>query len=315
MGLIGLEKEKQEITLAQKIKGHFLLTRPVQLIWLDIFVSLAIFAVLAQHAPGSHYLLFIACAIIADGGASTLNDLGDYESDKLSTEDSRSLRPLPTGIITKQAARTQGIILFIIGLGIALYLDFYVFIFALILVIISYQYSMSPLKLDAKPILTQVFWVSFGFLYYFTVAAYIRRYDQLSMENFFNGLYFLTAILLFIAIGETLAKDLRDLENDKVGGKITSSVYFGPKKAAVASFSFSFIGLFFWAFPFFTVLETPLFFLILILFIVIFWNIICFCLARAIYLEYSKERARELHLGFILTFTIVLSITYFTAII
>ena len=307
--------ENKDRPLAQKIKGHFILTRPAQLIWLDIFVSLAVFAVLARHGPNAHYLFFIACAIIADAGACTLNDLGDLESDSLSTEDSRSLRPLPTGIVSKQAAKTQGIILFIIGLAIALYLDIIVFIFAFFLILISYQYSMNPLKLDAKPIFTQVFWVSFGFLYYFAVAAYIRKYDNLSIENFYNGLYFLTAILLFIAVGETLAKDLRDLENDRAGGKITTSVYFGPKKAAVASFVFSFIGLFFWAFPFFTVMDTPLFFQAMILLVVIFWNIVCFCLTRSIYLNYTKERSRELHLGFILVFTSVLTLTYFVSVI
>jgi 4-hydroxybenzoate polyprenyltransferase len=257
----------------------------------------------------------MATAIIADAGACTLNDLGDLESDRLSTEGSRSLRPLPTGIITKKAARNQGITLFIIGLAIAFYLDLYVFLFTLILVIISYQYSMNPLKLDARPVVSQLFWVSFGFLYYFAVAAYIRRYDGLAMENFYNGLYFLVAVLLFIAVGETLAKDLRDLDNDRVGGKNTTPVTFGHKRAVVASFIFSFIGLFFWGVPFFTVLEPPLFFQILVLFVIIFWNVICFALVRSIYIEYKKERARELHLGFILTFTIVLSITYFTAII
>jgi 4-hydroxybenzoate polyprenyltransferase len=309
-----LENDNKNITLSQKIKGHFLLTRPVQLIWLDIFVSLAIFAVLAQHAPNAHYLFFIACAIIADAGACTINDLGDLDSDRLSTEDSRSLRPLPRGIVTKKATRAQAIILFIIGLAIALYLDIFVFIFTLILIFISYQYSMNPLKLDARPIVGQLFWISFGFLYYFAVAAYLRRYDNLSIENFYNGLYFLISILLFIAVGETLAKDLRDLENDRAGGKNTTSVYFGPRRAVVASFTFSFIGLFFWAFPFFTVIDTQIFFQVMILFIVIFWNIVCFLLARSIYIKYTKERARELHLGFILTFTCVLTITYFISI-
>lgn len=310
-----IKKLENNITFGQKLKGHFLLTRPAQLIWLDIFVSLAIYAVIAQHVPTWHYLLFMACAIVADAGASTLNDLGDLKSDSLSTEGSRSLRPLPIGIVTKEAARNQGIILFIIGLAIALYLDFYVFLFALILVIISYQYSMNPLKLDARPIVSQLFWISFGFLYYFAVAAYIRKYDDLSMENLYNGLYFLIAILLFIAVGETLAKDLRDLENDRKGGKNTTPVIYGPKRAVAVSFLFSFTGLLFWVIPFFTVLDTPLFFQILVLLIIVFWNITCFILARAIFIEYSKERARELHLGFILIFTSVLTITYFTAVI
>jgi 4-hydroxybenzoate polyprenyltransferase len=305
------------VNFGKKLVGYFLLTRPAQLIWLDVFVSLAIYAVLAQHMPTAHYLLFMACAIISDAGASTINDLGDFESDRLSMEDSRRLRPLPTGLVTKSGARIQAAGLFIIGLGIALYLDFHVFIFVFILIILSHQYSVGPLKLNARPVVSQLFWVTFAFLYYFAVAAYLNRYEGLVMENLDNGLYFLLTMVLFATLGETLAKDLRDLENDSAGGKLTTPVYFGSKSTAAASFTFSLFGLILWAFPFFTILSTPLFFQVIILFIVIFWNIICFGLVRSIMRNYTKERARELHLGFILTFTSVLAIsfTYFTTVV
>jgi 4-hydroxybenzoate polyprenyltransferase len=306
--------ENIRIPIAKKIFAYFLLTRPAQLIWLDVFVSLAIYAVLARHGPTAHYLLFMACAIISDAGASTINDLGDLESDRRSTEDSRKLRPLPKGYATKKGAIIQALILFIIGLGIALYLSVYVFIFAFLLVFISYQYSMKPLKLNARPIVSQLFWVSFAILYYFAVAVYLIKYDGLEMENFYNGLYFLFTMVLFATLGETLAKDMRDLKNDRAGGKITTPVYFGHKPAAVASFTFSVLGLSTWALAAFTIFSTPFFFKVLVIFVATFWNIICLFLCRSIYFKYTKERARELHLGFILTFTIVLSLTYFIAI-
>ncbi|WP_455391995.1 UbiA prenyltransferase family protein [[Eubacterium] cellulosolvens] len=307
-------RNKKKISIYQKLKGHFLLTRPVQLIWLDIFISLAIYAVIAQHMPNAHYLIFMTCAILADAGASTLNDLGDIKSDSLSTESSRNLRPLPTRTVSKNAARDQGIALLIISLVIALFLDIYVFIFAFLLVILSYQYSMKPLKLDARPIVEQLFWIAFGFLYYFAVAAYLIKYENVSMVNIYNGIYFLITMILFASIAETLAKGLRDLANDRRGGKITTPVYFGPKPTAVASATFSAIGLIFWAYPFFTILDTPLFIKFFILFILILWTVLSIGLCRAIYIKYTKDNARRLHRGYILTFTYVLAITFFVGV-
>ena len=141
-----VENAEDSITFSEKLKGYFILTRPAQLIWLDIFVALSIYAVIAQQMPNIHYLLFIICAVLADAGACTINDLGDLESDRLSTESSRRDRPLPRGIVSSQGAKYQALVLFILGLAIALYLDVYVFIIVFILIIISYQYSMDPLK-------------------------------------------------------------------------------------------------------------------------------------------------------------------------
>lgn len=307
-------KAKKNITLGQKIKGHFLLTRPIQLIWFDVFASLAMYAVIAQHSPNAHYLIFIFCAMITDAGACTINDYGDRKTDSLSKEDSRKKRPLPGRIVSERAAVYQAGILYSIGLVVALFLDFYVFLAAFLLVLLSLQYSLKPLKMDGRPVVSQLFWVALGFLYYFAVAAYLLRYENVSWANIYNGIYFLLTMILFAGVAETLAKDLRDLENDRAGGKITTPAYFGVKPAAVGAIVFSISGLIFWAFPYFSVLKTDLFFQILIVFIVIFWNAICLALCISIFKNYTKSRARELHLGFILTLTIVLALTYFTAI-
>ena len=296
--------------MGQKLKGHFILTRPQQLIWLDVFGAVAFFAIIARHAPTLHFLLFVLCAVITDAGACTLNDVGDLSSDCKSTEPSRKNRPLCTGIISKKTAMIQGYTLYAIGLAIALYLDMYVFLFALALVLISHQYSMYPLKMDSKPIISQVFWASFGFLYYFALVAYLIRYDNITSSNVVNGLYFLGAMILFLGLGETLAKDLRDLENDRAGGKSTTSSYFGAKVAVSASFTFSVIGSIFWMFPYFTVYEIPLLLQILVLVLVYLWNAVCLALCISIYKYYTKSRARKLHKGYILTFTLIMTLSF-----
>ncbi|UCE37989.1 MAG: UbiA prenyltransferase family protein [Thermoplasmata archaeon] len=302
--------EKKKFTLGQKLKGHFILTRPQQLVWLDVFASMGFYAIIAQHAPNPHFILFIMTAVIADAGACTMNDLGDFNSDCRSSEASRKKRPLCTGVVSKKAARNQAIILYSIGLILAFYLDILIFLSAFLLILLSYQYAMKPLKMDGRPIISQLFWVGFGLLYYFAIAAYLIRYENIALVNVFNGLYFLIALMLFMAIAETLAKDLRDLENDKAGGKNTTPVRFGPKAAAATSFAFSFPGLVIWAIPYFSVYQTHIILQILILTVVFVWNFICFNLCRSIYKRYTKAKARKLHKGYILTFTIVLTLSF-----
>ncbi|UCH89878.1 MAG: UbiA family prenyltransferase [Thermoplasmata archaeon] len=300
----------KQFTFGQKLWGHFILTRPQQLIWLDVFASIGFFAIIAQHAPRAHFIIFILCAVIADAGACTLNDLGDLESDRLSKEPSRGKRPLVTGVVSKSTARNQALILYAIGLAIAFYLDLYIFIFALMLILLSYQYSMGPLKMDGRPIISQLFWVGFGFIYYAAICAYLIRYENVAMTNIYNGLYFMMALILFMAVAETLAKDLRDLENDRAGGKITTPAYYGHKPAAVGAVVFSVFGLVFWAIPYFTVYDIIIFLQVLVIAIVIVWNVICFELCRSIFKKYTKDKARKLHKGFILTFTLILTLSF-----
>ena len=310
-----LTQDKKEYSLAQRLWGHFILTRPQQLIWLDVFGAFSFYVIVTRHAPVLHYLLFVLCAVICDAGACTLNDVGDIESDKKSFESSRNKRPLVIGSVSKKAAQSQGFSLYLIGLSIALFLDFYVFIFVLVLVIISYQYSMKPLKMDAKPIISQMFWVSFGFLYYFAAVAYLRRYESVPQINVYYGLYFLGAMIMFLGIAETLAKDLRDLENDRLGGKNTTPSHFGPKPTVLASFTFSIFGSIFWVIPYFSVYDTHIILQALVILLVVSWNLLCLSLCRSIYKHYTKSKARKLHKGYILTFTLIMTLSFLGGII
>jgi len=296
--------------LPARIKGHLLLMRPIQLLWLDIFVGFAAYAVIVQQVPTPHFFLFIFCSLLSDAGACTLNDIGDLDSDKLSSESSRSRRPMVLGTVPMKAAKVQALVLFAMGLGLALYLDVYIFIFAFALVVISHQYSMKPLKMDGRPIVSQLFWVGFSVLYYCAVCAYFIRYQNVPWENIWNGLYFLAVMVLFLAVAETLAKDLRDMENDRDSGKRTTTVFLGEKISAGSSFILSTIGISLWAYPHFMVYDSPVLLLMAVGAVALTWIGISGTLCWSIIKKYSKKRARQLHLGYLLTLTFILLLTY-----
>jgi len=297
-----------------RIRAHFTLMRPVQLVWFDIFIGMASLALLVLGWPGWHALLFILTSLLTDAGACTLNDIGDIKSDRISMEWNRKGRPLCRGTASMKAARVQAVILFSLGLIRALYLDIYLVLCAAGLVIMSHQYSMGPLKLDGRPFLSQVFWVIFAFLYYGAVSSYVMRYNGVDWDGIVNGLPFLAVLVIFVGIAETLAKDLRDLDNDRDSGKITTPVHVGARIAAPASFVFSVIGISLWAVPHFVGGETPIYFLIPIGLLFTTWNAVCLYLCYKIFKSYTKDHSRSLHKGYLLTLTAILFLTFLTSI-
>ena len=286
--------------------GALRLARPAQLIWLDVCLSLAIFVGVSGHMPGWHYMWFVLAAVLADAGACTLNDIGDLDTDRASTESNRSGRPLVRGHVCRRAAWAQGILLSAAGLAIAAWLSPWILACAVALVVISYQYSFPPLHMNARPYLPQVFWFTFGILYLLAVCAYVVRYDVLMDGLLFRAGAFILGVQVFAALGETLAKDLRDIDNDRLAGKVTTSVLLGPVRAARYALYMSFVGLAVWLFAVIVLYGNWGLVALVMLATAVVWSIICFRIVDDLCASYSKASARKLHLGFISVFALQL---------
>ena len=294
---------------ARTALGALRLARPGQLIWLDVCLSLTIFVGITGHLPAAHYLWFVLAAVLADAGACTLNDIGDLSSDAASTESNRSGRPLVVGSISKRAAWVQGLLLFGTGLALAAWLSPWVLACALALVVISYQYSFPPLRMNARPYVPQVFWFTFGILYFLAVYAYVVRYDGLLPGYLTSAVAMIVGVQLFAALGETLAKDLRDLDNDRRAGKITTSVFLGPVKSARYALYMSFAGLTVWLFAVIVLYGNWGYVALTMLAIAVVWSAVCKRLVDDLCARYTKASARKLHLGFVSTFAVLLMLS------
>ena len=293
-------------SLAGRLMGHIRLARPAQLIWLDICLSLCIFVGIAGHMPAGHYVWFVLTAVLIDAGACTLNDIGDLESDAASTEGNRCERPLVLGSVTRRAAWTQGMALFVGGCILAAWLSPWILACALALVLLSHQYSFPPLRMDARPYVQQVFWFTFGILYFLAVYSYVIRYDATMADFWQAAIAMIVGVQVFASLGETLAKDLRDLDNDRAGGKYTTSVHLGPQRTARYAFYLSCAGLFIWIYSI-TVLYGNWGIAALTMGVIaVLWSVLCFRLVSELTDHYSKASARKLHLGFISTFALLL---------
>jgi 4-hydroxybenzoate polyprenyltransferase len=289
--------------------GCLRLARPAQLLWLDVCLSLTIFVGITGHMPTPHYLWFVLAAVLSDAGACTLNDIGDLASDAKSTESNRSGRPLVVGSVSKRVAWAQGPVLFVAGLALAAWLSPWVLACALALVVISYQYSFPPLRMNARPYVPQVFWFTFGILYFLAVYAYVVRFDHLMAGYLMSAVAMIIGVQLFAALGETLAKDLRDLDNDRRAGKITTSVFLGPIKSARYALYMSFAGLTVWLFAVIVLYGNWGYVALAMLAIAAVWSVVCMRLVDDLCAMYTKASARKLHLGFISTFATLLMLS------
>jgi 4-hydroxybenzoate polyprenyltransferase len=293
--------EKSMGDWGKRIIGHIKLTRPPAIIWLDFIPAVTFFVVITHNLPSFIFLLFILGIMFFDMTSSTVNDIADIKSDRRSIEPNRKHRPIVLGIISKRAASYRAITLFVVGCVIFVYLSFYnsplIFLFALLLGLLGIQYSLPPLKMGARPIISTIFWPMLWIIYYLTLISYIG-WDKLG-----QGWSFLMAVVVFMGLAEPLAKDIRDVDNDKRGGKITTVVSFGVPISALASLTLSIIGSLMWIYTFYTFPPNNEYFFTFIIMIFIVWNTLCLILTRRLVSQYKKKDGRSMHLGFILTFT------------
>jgi 4-hydroxybenzoate polyprenyltransferase len=292
---------------AQKIIGHIKLTRPLAVFWLDFLPAVTLFVVIMGHLPSYGFLLFILGIMLFDLTSSTVNDITDFESDRRSIEPNRKQRPIVRGVISKKAASNRAILLFIIGCAIFVYLSYYnsplIILFAILLGLLGLQYSLPPLRMGASPVLSFLFWPFLWIIYYMLLISY------LGLESVGSGVLYLVSVILFMGLAEPLAKDIRDVDNDRAGGKITTVVCLGVKRSAVASLILSVTGSLMWIYTLYQIHQISEYFFISIIMVFIIWNTFCLILARRLYSSYRKKDGRSMHLGYILTFTIANLVT------
>ncbi|MFX1514322.1 MAG: prenyltransferase [Promethearchaeota archaeon] len=293
-------------SLLIRLIGHFLLVRPVQLVWFDVLMGFSTIVVISRGMPPISASFFVLCSVLADAGACTFNDVGDYESDLLSSERSRNERPLIRGLVTKKAATIQGILLSTSSLLISLFFVYpYFTIICLILILWSFQYSFPPLRMDARPIFSQLFWAIFGVLSFIAISTFLEKNIT---STLIDSAPYLLFLIFYSVSGETLTKDIRDYENDHLSGKRTTVVKFGPEICTKAAGVFIFLGTISWMGVFF---YYRIHWLILFPFIAIMGGSLAFfwTLIRQLMRQYRKDTARLFHRGYIWSMTILCLLT------
>jgi geranylgeranylglycerol-phosphate geranylgeranyltransferase len=166
-------------------------------------------------------ILLVALAIFfLHVSAGALNDVADYEADKINAPD----RPIVRGIISRKQALYLAISLFLCGLLIFFTIDIILFVLAISLGFsLELIYNFGP-KLKNHAIGSLLFLSSSVSMTPFLIGCLAAR--NLTYETVQLSL-FLLAISSGVAVGS-----LKDFHGDKLAGKRTLAVALGPKRAS-----------------------------------------------------------------------------------
>jgi 4-hydroxybenzoate polyprenyltransferase len=283
----------------ERVAAHIRAMRPYSLVWF-VAAPIATMALWLQQDSLSirRLAMLIATFALTDAGLTTLNDICDRETDRCSVESQRKNRPVAGGWMSIRGAYIQVVLLEIAALVTAAFISW---VFAMLLALgIAYgvAYSARPLSLGGRPVWSQAFWAVLW------PGMYLGAYIVMS-GDFVRGLPYVTSTILFMGAGETLAKDIRDIDNDGATGKVTTPVALGvPLTATVALVAFAF-GAAGYLFSVALLVREPAPLLATMSVALGLWCATAADLVARLRKEYDKVNARALHMGAIRVFLTV----------
>jgi geranylgeranylglycerol-phosphate geranylgeranyltransferase len=203
-----------------RIAGFFTITRPVNSLVAGLAAIIAYLIDTGTLIPQTLLLLCVVALVTAAG--NVINDFFDAEIDAVNRPD----RPIPSGAVTRTAARGFAVTLFLSGILVSFFTNPLCIGIAVVNSLILIAYAG---KLKRTPLLGNI------------TVAYLSASIFL-FGGALNGWYGLVhilpiaAITFFAMLSRELVKDAEDVEGDKAGDADTVPIRFGIKKTAYLAF-------------------------------------------------------------------------------
>jgi len=220
-----------------RLAGFITITRPINSFVAGLAAIVAYLIDTGTVIPESLLLFFIVALITAAG--NVINDFFDAEIDAINRPD----RPIPSGAVSRGAARGFAVMLFLAGILVSFFTNSLCIGIAIFNVLLLIAYAA---KLKSTPLIGNI------------VVAYLSASIFL-FGGALNGLDGLVriipiaAITFFAMLSRELLKDAEDVEGDRAGGADTVPIRIGIKKtsefaliATVLAVAASFIPYFWW---------------------------------------------------------------------
>jgi 4-hydroxybenzoate polyprenyltransferase len=203
-----------------KVVDFFFAARPMLLlpVWSVYFVSLKYHHALAGDFFGGTDALVLGCLSLLFAGAYLINQVFDYESDRMN----RKVGFLQSGLISERGMMLAFLICSVIPLVVAPFVSLVTLFNFATLVVLSYVYSAPPLRLKDRPIgglLANV--IAYGWIVPLTVMPELSD-NTAGLLGWDNPFYFLFAIG-----GVYLLTTVPDVEGDRKVDKKTLAVWLG----------------------------------------------------------------------------------------
>ena len=220
-----------------RLAGFLTLTRPVNSLVAGLAAIVAYLIDTGTVIPESLFLFFIVGLITAAG--NVINDFFDADIDAINRPD----RPIPSGAVSRGAARGFAVMLFIAGILVSFFTNPLCIGIAIFNAVLLIAYAA---KLKSTPLTGNI------------VVAYLSASIFLfgGALNGIDGLVRIipiAAITFFAMVSRELLKDAEDVEGDRAGGADTVPIRIGIKKTSelalittVLAVAASFIPYFWW---------------------------------------------------------------------
>jgi 4-hydroxybenzoate polyprenyltransferase len=288
-------------TLLRLLLAHIRATRPTTRLWLDTLMPLALIAVLTDgHMPWRVALLTVAAMNCLHVGATFVNDVKDRETDGYSREIVRRTRPITVGLIAPRAALVEAVVFVVVGLGLTALVRWQLTVVAVVLAALIAQHELPPVRTQGRPVVSQVA----GLIGLIGIVASIVV--AVGVVPLWHTIPYLLYVVIYLGVGEMLVKDVRDSDNDAVGGKITTSVKYGPANATLAASAAYVLATACWIW---LIATAPSVILVGWLLVgsgaLACWIVFTLISARQLRASFTKVLARRLHRGSALTFSVV----------
>ncbi len=167
------------------------------------------------------FLMAVGFAFMATISAYILSDLMDLNEDKLNSPN----RPLPSGKVSVNDAKTLITLSLIIGIIVALMINSFTAVMVFISFTLSSLYSLPFIRAKDRYYSKSLISWAGGFVGTFTASAVILKFSLLSiLISSLDGFL----IMLLVMIGDVI-----DFEGDKKAGVKSLAVTFGVEKATL----------------------------------------------------------------------------------
>jgi geranylgeranylglycerol-phosphate geranylgeranyltransferase len=203
-----------------RFAGFFFITRPINAFVAGLAAIVAYLIDTGTVIPET-LLLFVIVALITAGG-NVINDFFDAKIDVIN----RPNRPIPSGKVSRSAARGFSVMLFLAGILVSLFTNPLCIGIAAINSVLLIAYAVTLKKMPLYGNVTVAYLAGSIFLFGGALNGWAGLVRILPIA----------AITFFAMLSRELLKDAEDVEGDLAGGADTIPIRIGIKKTAKFAF-------------------------------------------------------------------------------
>lgn len=295
----GTQVQPQGGTVSERLLGIVKSTRFTTRLWFDLIAPAAMLMLLRNGPlPVDATLKILGVALLLHAAGNYHNDLNDEAIDAASCERSRKERAFVTGKVHARDLKTAGWMATTLSLAVAALLPWPAVLIVAAIVVLSILYNFEPVRLAGRPVVLQLFWPVIWLLMYLLCGVAVQT------AHWWNAAPFLLFVAVFMGVGEGTTQDIRDVDNDSIGGRRTTPVVWGVRASTIFALTAQILSAIPWIW-FVSTYHLPIFATLAGSAALALWLATFSALTVKLARSFDKPSARLTHVGSIYAFTAV----------